>query len=974
MLLHKGNVKRLLCALLACTLLMVPVTPASASTARATTMKLEKKEGTVTLKTQSGTSLRITNGMRLYNGNSLSTGKSSYAYISLDSSKAVKLDQNSSATLRQSGSSLELLTKSGKLFFNVSKPLTKKESMNVRISTMVTGIRGTCGVVEATTQTQSKLYLIEGKVTLGSGDQAVTVNGGQVATVVKGAHQPVSVDKLTEKDIPAVALQEIVNDTALQEKIEQTTDLEIEKIREAFEQLQKEEADGNDSGKTDQDQKDNTKNDEDTSGSSSGGSSTPSQPSIKEVVLTGTVTSGAIEAAFQENELVHIGFGTNRTGTLSLQAGETLEVPGGKRLHIWGSQSMPGNATIKVAKGGLLCVPEGAVLGGNGNVHLLTGSTLEVHGTLDITALTSDGGATIKNSNKIKLSGGYRSTSDNYAGETGVLISVSESTGLSSGGWLLMTAKDSAGSDCYYYYAKTMCRRVVENMKDAKDKWASWNFAKDAIIPVGDSVSLGGFRANMNGNAFDVRGTLRLEDDVDVTGSGAATIRLSGGNLVFDTKNAGSADGTKPYSIANTSSDGYVIARENSGTVTWKNVNITLKAAGGLSRTMQGLTGTDDQIRQPDYCILPVAYTPVWDSSTTALNLKLNEKDIPSNHFGSGDSVSTELLNAALQYHDTVTLDQGVTVELKSDETLTIPAGKTLKSSGILTGSGIIAAAGGSLTNSGSIDVKALSLSGKGTITNEKLIRVRTCSASGSDRYQYVDPQGEGVLIIDGYGMTGDTMSGAQDLVCVMAKNEQSTGENDIFVPIETIYAPRLNKLAAAQMRGGRIVDGKQVVQCNFRNDAVVSDDLEWDLAGAGVGMANFTVQVEEGKHLTLKNIGSVGGTGAELIHLATGAALTVTGDSASSTRVPVLSLNSQTGYVIAMAEKNASAGGNITARITLSDPGLTIYVSGTKDHLIQGMSNTDANELPGYVELGANCRANIEGSDSSSSLKLLNN
>ena len=646
MLLQKGNVKRILCALLACTLFLTPVTPASAATARATTMKLEKKEGTVTLKTQSGTSLRITNGMRLYNGNFLSTGNSSYAYISLDSSKAVKLDQNSSATLRQSGSRLELLTKSGKLFFNVSKPLTNNESMNVRTSTMVTGIRGTCGVVEVVTRTLSKLYLIEGTVTLGSGDQAVTVNGGQAATIEKGTQKPVHVEKMTEKDIPAVALQEIVNDTALQEKIEQTTDLEIEKIRKAFEQLQTEEADGNDPGKTDQDQKEDTKNDEkkddstsgsssdSTSGSSSGGisgdSSTPDQPSIKEAVLTGEVTSGAIEAAFKENELVHIGFGTSQSGTLDLQEGGTFEVPGGKRLHIWGSQIIPGNTTIQVANGGLLCVPEGAVLGGNGNVHLLTGSTLEVHGTLDIGALTSDGGATIKNTNKIKLVRGSISESANYAGGSGVLISKEDLKGLSSKDWLLMTAKDSQGADSYYYYAQTMCRRVVENMQDAKDNWEFWNFAKDAVIPKGDSVGFAGFHADMNGHALEVRGTLRLEDSVVVTGSGIATIRLSGGKLVFNIGNAVSTDGTKTCQIENTEG-GYVIARarDDSGTVIWENGNITLKAAGGLDKTIEGLTETDGQIGLPGYWSLPDRYTSVCDFKDSALNLRLKEKDKP---------------------------------------------------------------------------------------------------------------------------------------------------------------------------------------------------------------------------------------------------------------------------------------------------------------------------------------------------------
>ncbi len=312
MLLHKGTVKRVLCVLMACVLMLAPVTPASAATARATTMKLEKKVGAVTLKTQSGTSLRITDGMRLYNGNSLATGKYSYAYISLDSSKAVKLDQSSSATLRQNGRSLELLLKSGKLFFNVDKPLGQDERMNVRTSTMVTGIRGTCGVVEAVSQRQSKLYLIEGEVTLGTGDQAVAVRGGQIATVEMGsgsgtpakpgdadpdAKQAVQVGKMTETDIPSIAFEEIMNDSALQKKIEQTTELDMEKIREAYEQFKKEEIERNNPGKTDQEQKDNrkedTKKDDNTSGSSSGGSSsggssggssTPGQPVEKEVV------------------------------------------------------------------------------------------------------------------------------------------------------------------------------------------------------------------------------------------------------------------------------------------------------------------------------------------------------------------------------------------------------------------------------------------------------------------------------------------------------------------------------------------------------------------------------------------------------------------------------------------------------------------------------------------------------------------
>lgn len=253
-------------AAVTCAMVLTSVAPAFAATARATTMKLEQTEGTVSLKTQNGTARRITEGMRLYNGNTLETKEKSYAYVSLDSTKAVKLDQGTLATLRQSGKELELLVKSGKLFFNVSQPLTEKESMNVRTSTMVTGIRGTCGIVEYVTANTSRLYLLEGKVTLGSGENATTIHGGQTATVVvqpkketpggdkpgdsekpdKEAQPKVVVEAMTEQNVPVFAIEEIVSNPTLQKKIEATTELKVEKLEQVLEEAKKaEEAEKN---------------------------------------------------------------------------------------------------------------------------------------------------------------------------------------------------------------------------------------------------------------------------------------------------------------------------------------------------------------------------------------------------------------------------------------------------------------------------------------------------------------------------------------------------------------------------------------------------------------------------------------------------------------------------------------------------------------------------------------------------------
>lgn len=67
---------RILGMLLVFLLVIADCSPAFAATPRATTMKLEKTEGTVSIKTQNGTTRKISNGMRLYSGNSIETAKS----------------------------------------------------------------------------------------------------------------------------------------------------------------------------------------------------------------------------------------------------------------------------------------------------------------------------------------------------------------------------------------------------------------------------------------------------------------------------------------------------------------------------------------------------------------------------------------------------------------------------------------------------------------------------------------------------------------------------------------------------------------------------------------------------------------------------------------------------------------------------------------------------------------------------------
>lgn len=140
--------KRILTSIFTLIMVFTFSAPAFGAENTATTLRLESTEGTVTLTSQSGKTLSKKDGMKLSSGSSLTTGKSSYAYVSLDDTKVSKLDASSSVTIKKSKKKLELLVESGNLFFNVKEPLKADETMEIRTSTMVTGVRGTSGYVK----------------------------------------------------------------------------------------------------------------------------------------------------------------------------------------------------------------------------------------------------------------------------------------------------------------------------------------------------------------------------------------------------------------------------------------------------------------------------------------------------------------------------------------------------------------------------------------------------------------------------------------------------------------------------------------------------------------------------------------------------------------------------------------------------------------------------------------------------------
>ena len=143
---RKSN-RRILAFVLAALLCLsvLPGTARAAEDAKAATVRLASTTGTVTVKDAGGQSKTVRKDMRLYSGYTVATGAKSSALLSLDDTKSVKLDASAAVEVRKSGTKLEVVVSSGNIYFDVAKPLTANEALNIRTSTMVCGIRGSFG-------------------------------------------------------------------------------------------------------------------------------------------------------------------------------------------------------------------------------------------------------------------------------------------------------------------------------------------------------------------------------------------------------------------------------------------------------------------------------------------------------------------------------------------------------------------------------------------------------------------------------------------------------------------------------------------------------------------------------------------------------------------------------------------------------------------------------------------------------------
>lgn len=205
-------------------------------------MRLIRQEGEVTLLDVSGKDISILNDMKLYSGNALLTGGDGLADLSLDDTKFITIEHTSKVEFQKEGRALELKLMEGRLFFNVTEKLADDETMDISTSTMVVGIRGTSGWVDAD---NSDLYVGDGTVHVtginpNTGDTIETdATAGQkihVYLVEKdGKTVAFEISAYRVQDIPREMLRNIVTTPELFKRILEETDFSAKEIiREAI--------------------------------------------------------------------------------------------------------------------------------------------------------------------------------------------------------------------------------------------------------------------------------------------------------------------------------------------------------------------------------------------------------------------------------------------------------------------------------------------------------------------------------------------------------------------------------------------------------------------------------------------------------------------------------------------------------------------------------------------------------------------
>ncbi len=209
----------------------------------ASTMRLLRTQGVVKLMDK-GVEKTIIDNLRLSNGNALTTSVESLCSIALDDTKIVTMNDLTKVLFQQSGKELKIDLEEGSIFFEVTQKLAADETFDIRTSTMVVGIRGTSGYVEAgKNNADSSLIITDGHVIV----RATNPKNGDVVEIPVDAGEQITIHidetkesdsityekkKVTEADLTQEILDRLVENEELMAKVCDDTGWSIELIEE----------------------------------------------------------------------------------------------------------------------------------------------------------------------------------------------------------------------------------------------------------------------------------------------------------------------------------------------------------------------------------------------------------------------------------------------------------------------------------------------------------------------------------------------------------------------------------------------------------------------------------------------------------------------------------------------------------------------------------------------------------------------
>lgn len=335
----------ILCAV--CGLWSLPAVVKAEDSATAASMRLMKTEGTVSLSDGNGKKVSLFERMLLRSGYQMETKEKSYAWINLDDTKLIKMDAVSEVEVQKDGKQLEVRLNAGALFFNVTEPLAEDESLNIRISTAIIGIRGTSGWVRILDPYTAEVGILEGTVYCQVTDPVSgqfkegTVTGGETVRCevylpeTPGDKCAIVRQKFEVEDIPGFVLVDASPDTVLCEKVLAEAGLDIRgwngnpqqklqqeqaEVHRKIEATVKDEkhqagristdpvwADKNAASAETTPSSSNKSSSEDSSSSRDESSSpSPSDPAASDTTLTMPVTPEEIESALQQYDEVTV--------------------------------------------------------------------------------------------------------------------------------------------------------------------------------------------------------------------------------------------------------------------------------------------------------------------------------------------------------------------------------------------------------------------------------------------------------------------------------------------------------------------------------------------------------------------------------------------------------------------------------------------------------------------------------------------